>query len=410
MAGPSEPGRDLASWKEIADYLGVSVRAAQKWEQERGLPVKRLPGRRSGVSARVEALDAWRKSGEAAVAAPVLSNLRWWVIATVIILSAFTAVLLAWVRHRDPPASFRVEPSRLVVLNAAGRELWRASFDEPLNLEAYSSALREEKRRFWTGDLNGDGSKRVLFAKTPSGMGGSSYLVCFDERGVEQWRFRPGRPVSSPVESFADTFAVANFMVAPLGPDGANEIIVTSVQLPYYPDQVVLLSRTGKVLSEYWHSGYLEHIAVMGHDIYLAGVSNGYHAGTLVVLGAGRLSGASVEPDGDHQLQGFAAAAEKARVFFPRTCINRKFEQYNFAIKLNATPESITVLVAERRPQTPAIVWYHLSPALQLVHVEPTDAFRSYHAEQRAARLLDHDLTPAEEARLSAIRVIRNRE
>ena len=51
----------LNSWKEIADYLGVNVRTAQKWERHRGLPVRRGPGLRSRVSADADELDAWRR-------------------------------------------------------------------------------------------------------------------------------------------------------------------------------------------------------------------------------------------------------------------------------------------------------------------------------------------------------------
>jgi hypothetical protein len=51
---------DLNSWKEIAAYLGVTVRAAQKWERDRGLPVYRLPGKRSVVSACREDIDRWK--------------------------------------------------------------------------------------------------------------------------------------------------------------------------------------------------------------------------------------------------------------------------------------------------------------------------------------------------------------
>jgi len=53
--------RHLASWKQIAQHLGVNVRTAQKWERERALPVRRGPGPRSRVSADTEALDAWRE-------------------------------------------------------------------------------------------------------------------------------------------------------------------------------------------------------------------------------------------------------------------------------------------------------------------------------------------------------------
>ena len=33
--------RPLTSWKEIASYLGKGVRTVQRWERERGLPVRR---------------------------------------------------------------------------------------------------------------------------------------------------------------------------------------------------------------------------------------------------------------------------------------------------------------------------------------------------------------------------------
>jgi excisionase family DNA binding protein len=56
------PGpRQLTSWKELAHYLGVNVRTAQKWERERGLPVHRAAGARSRVSADTASLDAWKQ-------------------------------------------------------------------------------------------------------------------------------------------------------------------------------------------------------------------------------------------------------------------------------------------------------------------------------------------------------------
>ena len=53
--------RSLTSWKEIAHYLNVNVRTAQKWEREKSLPVHRSSGARSRVSADVASLDAWKQ-------------------------------------------------------------------------------------------------------------------------------------------------------------------------------------------------------------------------------------------------------------------------------------------------------------------------------------------------------------
>lgn len=57
VANATAPSKELTSWKEIADYLGVAERTAQKWESERGLPVRRLPGPKGRVSADPADLD-----------------------------------------------------------------------------------------------------------------------------------------------------------------------------------------------------------------------------------------------------------------------------------------------------------------------------------------------------------------
>jgi hypothetical protein len=53
--------RELRSWKEIAAHFGdVSVRTVQKWEKERGLPVRRLPGKRGRVVISLADLERWK--------------------------------------------------------------------------------------------------------------------------------------------------------------------------------------------------------------------------------------------------------------------------------------------------------------------------------------------------------------
>ena len=53
----------FTSWKEIAQYLDKGVRTAQRWEQEEGLPVRRLDGEGSGkVLAFADEIDLWKHS------------------------------------------------------------------------------------------------------------------------------------------------------------------------------------------------------------------------------------------------------------------------------------------------------------------------------------------------------------
>ncbi len=50
----------LHGWKDIAAFLHVSVRTAQRWERESGLPVRRIQARRGHSAFAAEAdLRAW---------------------------------------------------------------------------------------------------------------------------------------------------------------------------------------------------------------------------------------------------------------------------------------------------------------------------------------------------------------
>src|SRR4051812_39212035 len=62
-AGPTKPPTRLDSWKDIAAYLGCDIRTARRWEQERRLPIRRVPGgKRQSVFAITAELDQWLKN------------------------------------------------------------------------------------------------------------------------------------------------------------------------------------------------------------------------------------------------------------------------------------------------------------------------------------------------------------
>ena len=67
------PGiRRLGSWKEIAAFVGRDERTVKRWEDSRGLPVRRVPGSgKAAVFAYEEEIENWIKStGPAALASP----------------------------------------------------------------------------------------------------------------------------------------------------------------------------------------------------------------------------------------------------------------------------------------------------------------------------------------------------
>jgi len=62
---PDNTSRDqLTGWKEIASYLGKSVRTVQRWERRYELPVHRVPGSADVVLASKEEIERWKRTEE----------------------------------------------------------------------------------------------------------------------------------------------------------------------------------------------------------------------------------------------------------------------------------------------------------------------------------------------------------
>src|SRR5512140_122990 len=111
----ASPGR-LDSWKEIARYIGRDVSTAIRWERERGLPVRRVPGgKRGSVYALTDEIDRWlagKDAGPRDVAAPddptaaswttagsalqasARGRGRWWIGAALLVAGAATLLTL----------------------------------------------------------------------------------------------------------------------------------------------------------------------------------------------------------------------------------------------------------------------------------------------------------------------------
>ncbi len=406
---PSAEPQQLRSWKEIADYLGVSVRTAQLWEQERGLPVKRWKGSRGSVFCALEDIQRWRQV-ETFAAEKIQPRRRWvWAIGA----GAFAATLLAVAAWRLPGSAGRVESCEvagdsLIVKDSDGRELWRHSFNGDLFLFDYN-ASDQGLRRWWVGDLDGDGSPEVLFAYRPANHGRNTALICYSSTGRERWRFEAGHSVWVAGEEYAPPYTLENFEVFPHR--GRNLIVASSHQRLYFPNQVALISPEGKLISEYWHSGFLPALTVADVDgdgekeILAAGVSNANRAATLVVLRPDGVKGASDENRSKYQISGYPPAEEKARIVLPETCIVRKQDSYSSVSEIQVRKADILVLT-QGREHVPGVA-FRLSPDLRVLDASVVDSFKARHREMFERGELDHRFTAEEERKLADVMVLR---
>ncbi len=407
---PNEPqSRQLTSWKETADYLGVNVRTAQRWEQEKGLPVKRASGERGRVMAIPEELDRWKAANLAHQ--NVWSNLHFLrgysIAASAALLIVSGVALGGWLLSQrvGPPARLRVEDKEIVVSDAEGRERWRYAFAEPITPDSPRTAS-------WFGHLQPNKNMDTLFVLHPAKLANAK-LLCFTERGKLQWEFNAGKLVSDGRIQYPTVYFINSFKVLPASKESAQEIVLSANHGWSYPDQVAVLDPAGKLIGEYWHSGHLSAMETGRFEsngalsVALAGVDNGRRRATVVFLDPNNVHGSSVEDDDGYNLRGFGPGTETAIVWFERSCINEASENFNYATEISSVPGGLQVVVMESR-ENEAYVIYVLDKDLNVTYVEVSSGFKALHRRLEEAGRLKHAFSEEEEVRkLSHVRIVR---
>ena len=295
----SLPADELSSWKEIASYLGVSVRRAQQWETGMGLPVERFnTEHRARVRARRADIDRWLRertgpgrtrgprgdggagpeppSGSSPTPVPVGSpraplaprRLGWAVTPAAAMVFLAAAAWFAWPALRPvptAPASAAIVNGELHALDASGRLLWRVGFPEGWARPPAVALPPERAGSTWrtnttlVRDLDGDGRIEVLFVLTTTMGNGAvvgNRLICYAADGTERWRFVPGRKVRWQDRQFDAAYSTW-WVLGPFPVDGKPRLLV-SASNAFFPCQVGLLdAATGRLVGEYWHFGAL---------------------------------------------------------------------------------------------------------------------------------------------------------
>ncbi|MDO8835761.1 MAG: hypothetical protein Q7V01_09190 [Vicinamibacterales bacterium] len=335
--GPSDPDL-LDGWKAVADYLGKSVRTAQRWKNELGLPVHKPSGREGeNVFAFRSELDAWRRRAAERDASgatgsridPELDTRnggpaqgeagrrRWPVVATVA-LSLFSllaiSAIVAWTRGAPgQPAKYRVADDTLFVFDQDGRELWNYPFPERLREQAYRES--DDDARVVEGDdatfqrlprvqplvrladINGDSRNEVLFVERREGLPNSGALFCFSADGEKLWDYLPPLNAQYGDEQFSGKLVYG--VMAHVFPesDGSVSIWATFDNQIWFPSVLVKLDAAGNDLGQYWSNGRIRSVsfAEVGDRKYvLVGAPhNETGGGSLAVLDRIRFGGLS---------------------------------------------------------------------------------------------------------------------
>ncbi len=337
----------LRSWKEIAAYLGYDQRTCYRWEQRFGMPVHRAEGggSKSHVVAYKDELDRWfqatfTNSSRPAPPKPAPRPSARWLLAGLIPLAAAAVFLIVSpsASKDGQPADFHLRGSTLIILAENGKEIWRKDLKiDDLDDEASYRA------RFQTVDLNstagdrlpvlaikdidGDGRNEVLFAvRRRQDRYGRGIVFCFDNRGVELWRFVAGGEMRFGGRSYSPDYRISGFATHDFSGNGRLETAVISNQFPQWPCQLALLDCRGRKLGEFWNSGYLRDIAFQDIDgdgrdeIVAVGINNQYGP-CLAVFDPGRVSGCSPQ-SGEFRSDTLPPGSEEYYLTFPRSDVS----------------------------------------------------------------------------------------
>jgi concanavalin A-like lectin/glucanase superfamily protein len=139
-----EPDDRLSSWKEIAAFLGRTIRTVQRWEKTDGLPVRRGgPGQRGLIVASKREISAWWERHSAAANRSPSVRVRVVLAAGLLALAAIVATALPVLRRLTATTESPVRTGRLLVASTSeGRTLSSI----PLNAAASALTLSRSGR------------------------------------------------------------------------------------------------------------------------------------------------------------------------------------------------------------------------------------------------------------------------
>lgn len=351
----------LNGWKEIAAYLGRSVRTVQRWEKDFGLPVRRFGSSKSeSVFALPREIDAWLEtsqgmSARSGAGAPETSGApagrppeplfpaRWFLhmavaaLVTATVMTVLWAVLARWrpaqrmappsAASADPaPAGWHVDLDTLVVSDARGNELWKHKFPHEL-MAGYEGGPRTPKDVLaGIADVDGNGFREVWFVSKEAGVmdPARTAMYLFEPDGRVRWVFRPSVTVRFGADTFGPSWFVDRVFVTadPAGGPG-RAIWAVLYDAALFPSSIQRLdARSGAPLSSYWSNGSIVTVALDtagSRPRLLVGASaNEYRAGSLAVLDALNPNGSAPALIGKYRCTSCPPGEPLAFLIFPK--------------------------------------------------------------------------------------------
>ncbi len=405
--------RRLDSWKAIAAYLGRDIRTVIRWEKEKGLPVRRVPGgKRQMVYAYEQEMEAWlgkssaengavetREPEQAATpetTAPETARTaggRWtwtawrWAGGGLILALGLLAAGLWWLW--PPPASgltLAQSGQNLLARNTKGKTIWSVRLAAPFTLkEVYP--WRAGSRHHLLVAINS--------APRPNQSGYMrSQLYDFRARdGKLLWQFTPQPQLRFRAGTYNPPWQFQGRAIA-YRASGKKWIAWAVNHHTWWPGLLYVLDRRGRARSLFVNSGWIEEVQVYRSarrkELLALGISNSGDAGMLAVLPASGFQASSPETAGSpYQCLNCPAGRPLHYFLFPRSRLNRVTNEYFNLPGANITATGIEVQTHEGyAKKIDATAIYHFDRRWRLLSARFSDSYWNWRHQLRLQGLV----------------------
>jgi len=363
---PTMESDRLSGWKEIASHLRRSVRAAQRWEHELGLPVHRMKTAQGQVVfANRQELDEWMRRLETSPVvlgeAPFFpgevpeTTKAWLPRSQVILLCATVAAVVAagaFVIARVLPSAGSDQVSRTTVQgrviearNETGQLLWSHDFGEDVSYLDLGTKVEYLTHSLATVDVNGDGSLDqvvpVRFSVGLQNFRKSDAVVAFSSDGTMLWSATI--PVAETVQCGAQTFAGPWQLSAVLvsSDHGARRIWMAFNHHTDWPGVVIQVDATGARSVRYIQAGWIKSLAedtTTGRRLVAAaGVLNAHSRASLTTFDPTQAVTVMSYADRDYSCAAQNSAPPVRVILFPQHDVTTGFG-YRYHLATSVVP------------------------------------------------------------------------
>lgn len=304
MHDQREPQAPLNGWKEIAAYLGKSVRSVQRWEATLGLPVHRIrtPDGQIVYSERQE-IDDWRRRLDShpvaepedpadpetlpelpapAVGSPGRIGRSWapvWAIPVAVVLIGIGLVSGRLISARSPNAfSVALAGRSLKGLSQTGEVVWSFEFDRDVSGGDVKPRLL---------DLEGDGTLEWIVPVVSTTRGAvSDAIFCFSQSGALRWSVQADQTLTYNGRKEGAPWSLFDFEVAPTLPRRVWASFTHGIQ-GEGPNFILEIDASGSSTMRYFQAGSittLRYWQTPSGGFLVAGGFSQKHARPSIVL------------------------------------------------------------------------------------------------------------------------------